>query len=144
MNLDIVILAAGRGTRMNSNIPKVLHQIGGDSLLGHVISTASQLESEQIHIVVGYGAEQIKSEFSSQNELRWALQEQQLGTGHAVMQAMPSIDITKPEKRVLVLYGDVPLTSFSTLSKLVQQANENTLCLLTLVTENPIRLKIIH
>jgi len=137
MNLDIVILAAGRGTRMNSNIPKVLHQIGGDSLLGHVIGTASQLESEQIHIVVGYGAEQIKSEFSSQNELRWALQEQQLGTGHAVMQAMPSIDITKPEKRVLVLYGDVPLTNFSTLSKLVQQASASTLCLLTLVTENP-------
>ena len=96
-----------------------------------------QLESEQIHIVVGYGAEQIKSEFSSQNELRWALQEQQLGTGHAVMQAMPSIDITKPEKRVLVLYGDVPLTKFSTLSKLVQQASASTLCLLTLVTENP-------
>ena len=137
MNLDIVILAAGRGTRMNSNIPKVLHQIGGDSLLGHVIGTASALESEQIHIVVGYGAEQIKSEFSSQNELRWALQEQQLGTGHAVMQAMPSIDITKPEKCVLVLYGDVPLTNFSTLSKLVQQASASTLCLLTLVTENP-------
>ena len=137
MNLDIVILAAGRGTRMNSNIPKVLHQIGGDSLLGHVIATASQLESEQVHIVVGYGAEQIKSEFSSQNELRWALQEQQLGTGHAVMQAMPSIDITKPEKCVLVLYGDVPLTNFSTLSKLVQQASASTLCLLTLVTENP-------
>ena len=137
MNLDIVILAAGRGTRMNSNIPKVLHQIGGDSLLGHVIGTASALESEQIHIVVGYGAEQIKSEFSSQNELRWALQEQQLGTGHAVMQAMSSIDITKPEKRVLVLYGDVPLTKFSTLSKLVQQASASTLCLLTLVTENP-------
>lgn len=137
MNLDIVILAAGRGTRMNSNIPKVLHQIGGDSLLGHVIGTASALESEQIHIVVGYGAEQVKSEFSSQNELRWALQEQQLGTGHAVMQAMPSIDITKPEKRVLVLYGDVPLTKFSTLSKLVQQASASTLCLLTLVTENP-------
>jgi len=137
MNLDIVILAAGRGTRMNSNIPKVLHQIGGDSLLGHVIGTASALESEQIHIVVGYGAEQIKSEFSSQNELRWALQEQQLGTGHAVMQAMPSIDITKPEKRVLVLYGDVPLTKFSTLSKLAQQASASTLCLLTLVTENP-------
>ena len=137
MNLDIVILAAGRGTRMNSNIPKVLHQIGGDSLLGHVIATASQLESEQVHIVVGYGAEQIKSEFSSQNELRWALQEQQLGTGHAVMQAMPSIDITKPEKCVLVLYGDVPLTNFSILSKLVQQASASTLCLLTLVTENP-------
>jgi bifunctional UDP-N-acetylglucosamine pyrophosphorylase/glucosamine-1-phosphate N-acetyltransferase len=137
MNLDIVILAAGRGTRMNSNIPKVLHQIGGDSMLGHVLNAARKLESQQIHIVVGYGAEQIKQEFITDKELQWALQEQQLGTGHAVMQAMPSIDTTKPEKRVLVLYGDVPLTNFSTLIKLVQQANENTLCILTLVTENP-------
>ena len=137
MNLDIVILAAGRGTRMNSNIPKVLHQIGGDSMLGHVLNAARKLESQQIHIVVGYGAEQIKQEFSTDKELQWALQEQQLGTGHAVMQAMPSIDTTKPEKRVLVLSGDVPLTNFSTLIKLVQQANANTLCILTLVTENP-------
>jgi len=137
MNLDIVILAAGRGTRMNSNIPKVLHQIGGDSMLGHVLNAARKLESQQIHVVVGYGAEQIKQEFSTDKELQWALQEQQLGTGHAVMQAMPSIDTTKPEKRVLVLYGDVPLTNFSTLIKLVQQANSNTLCILTLVTENP-------
>jgi bifunctional UDP-N-acetylglucosamine pyrophosphorylase/glucosamine-1-phosphate N-acetyltransferase len=137
MNLDIVILAAGRGTRMNSNIPKVLHQIGGDSMLGHVLNAARKLESQQIHIVVGYGAEQIKQEFSTDKELQWALQEQQLGTGHAVMQAMPSIDTTKPEMRVLVLYGDVPLTNFSTLIKLVQQANANTLCILTLVTENP-------
>ena len=137
MNLDIVILAAGRGTRMNSNIPKVLHQIGGDSMLGHVLNAARKLESQQIHIVVGYGAEQIKQEFITDKELQWALQEQQLGTGHAVMQAMPSIDTTKPEKRVLVLYGDIPLTNFSTLIKLVQQANANTLCILTLVTENP-------
>lgn len=137
MNLDIVILAAGRGTRMNSNIPKVLHQIGGDSMLGHVLNAARKLESEKIHIVVGYAAEQIKQEFSADKELQWSLQEEQLGTGHAVMQAMPGIDTTKPEKRVLVLYGDVPLTNFSTLSKLVQQANENTLCILTLVTENP-------
>ena len=137
MNLDIVILAAGRGTRMNSNIPKVLHQIGGDSMLGHVLNAARKLESEKVHIVVGYAAEQIKAEFSSDKELQWALQEEQLGTGHAVMQAMPSIDTTKPKKCVLVLYGDVPLTNFSTLSKLVQQANENTLCILTLITENP-------
>ena len=137
MNLDIVILAAGRGTRMNSKIPKVLHQIGGSSMLSHVLNTAQKLKPERIHIVVGYGAEQIKTEFSHDKELQWALQEEQLGTGHAVMQAMPIIDIEKPQKLVLVLYGDVPLTNFSTLSKLVEQANENTLCLLTLVTENP-------
>ena len=137
MNLDIVILAAGRGTRMNSKIPKVLHQIGGNSMLSHVLNAARKLESERIHIVVGYGAEQIKTEFSYDNELQWALQADQLGTGHAVLQAMSSIEIKKPQKLVLVLYGDVPLTDFSTLSNLVKQANENKLSLLTLVTENP-------
>ena len=137
MNLDIVILAAGRGTRMNSKIPKVLHQIGGNSMLSHVLNAARKLESERIHIVVGYGAEQIKTEFSYDKELQWALQADQLGTGHAVMQAMSSIDIKKPQKLVLVLYGDVPLTNFSTLSNLAQQANENKLSLLTLVTKNP-------
>ena len=137
MNLDIVILAAGRGTRMNSKIPKVLHQIGGNSMLSHVLNAARKLESERIHIVVGYGAEQIKTEFSYDNELQWALQADQLGTGHAAMQVMSSIDMKKPQKLVLVLYGDVPLTNSSTLSNLVQQANENKLSLLTLVTENP-------
>lgn len=137
MNLDIVILAAGRGTRMNSKIPKVLHQIGGNSMLSHVLNAARKLESERIHIVVGYGAEQIKTEFSYDKELQWALQADQLGTGHAVMQVMSRIDMKKPQKLVLVLYGDVPLTNSSTLSNLVQQANENKLSLLTLVTENP-------
>ena len=137
MNLDIVILAAGRGTRMNSKIPKVLHQIGGNSMLSHVLNAARKLESERIHIVVGYGAEQIKTEFSYDKELQWALQADQLGTGHAVMQVMSRIDMKKPQKLVLVLYGDVPLINSSTLSNLVQQANENKLSLLTLVTENP-------
>jgi len=137
MNLDIVILAAGRGTRMNSNIPKVLHQIGGDSMLGHVLHAARKLESEQIHIVIGYGAQQIIDGFSSDKQLQWARQEQQLGTGHAVMQAMPAVNSTDSDKLVLVLYGDVPLTNFSTLAKLVELASGNTLCILTLVSENP-------
>ncbi len=137
MNLDIVILAAGKGTRMNSNIPKVLHRIGGDSMLGHVLSAARKLESKQIHIVVGYGSQQIIDEFSVDKDLQWAQQDKQLGTGHAVMQAMPSINTTEPDKRVLVLYGDVPLTNSSTLSKLVQQGSANTLSILTLVTANP-------
>lgn len=137
MNLEIVILAAGRGTRMNSNIPKVLHQLGGESMLGHVLNAANKLESEQIHVVVGYGAQQIEEAFGSRNNLQWALQEQQLGTGHAVMQAMANIDASDAEKRVLVLYGDVPLTNYSTLSKLVEQAGSNTLCILTLITDNP-------
>tara|TARA_B110000858_G_scaffold89247_1_gene103095 strand:- start:12485 stop:13861 length:1377 start_codon:yes stop_codon:yes gene_type:complete len=137
MKLDIVILAAGRGTRMNSNIPKVLHQLGGDSMLGHVLSAAGELNSNSIHIVVGYGADQIKDELSAREDLHWALQEQQLGTGHAVMQAMPGIDTKDPENRVLVLYGDVPLTNASTLLELVQGGNSDTLSILTLVTDKP-------
>jgi bifunctional UDP-N-acetylglucosamine pyrophosphorylase / glucosamine-1-phosphate N-acetyltransferase len=137
MNLDIVILAAGKGTRMNSNIPKVLHQIGAEPMLGHVLNAAGELESDKTHVVVGYGAQQIKEAFSDRAGLQWALQEQQLGTGHAVMQAMPGIDTTKADKRVLVLYGDVPLTNASTLNKLVEKAQANTLCILSLITENP-------
>tara|TARA_B110000444_G_scaffold259501_1_gene303408 strand:+ start:478 stop:1854 length:1377 start_codon:yes stop_codon:yes gene_type:complete len=137
MNLDIVILAAGKGTRMNSNIPKVLHRLGGDSMLGHVLSAAGELSSNSIHIVVGYGADQIKDELSAREDLHWALQEQQLGTGHAVMQAMPKIDTKNAENRVLVLYGDVPLTNASTLRDLVQGGDGNTLSILTLVTDQP-------
>ena len=137
MNLDIVILAAGRGTRMNSNLPKVLHKIGADSMLGHVLMVASGLQADKTHIVVGYGAQAIRAEFAARNDLHWAVQEPQLGTGHAVMQAMPAIDVNDQDKRILVLYGDVPLTNFATLSKLVQHSGANTLSILTLITENP-------
>lgn len=137
MNLDIVILAAGKGTRMNSNLPKVLHRIGGDSMLGHVLSAASQLQAAKTHIVVGYGADEIRENFVDRADLQWAMQEQQLGTGHAVMQAMPGVDVSDSDKKILVLYGDVPLINFDTLSKLVQQSETNTLSILTLVTDRP-------
>ena len=137
MNLDIVILAAGKGTRMNSNLPKVLHRIGGDSMLGHVLSAASQLQAAKTHIVVGYSADEIRENFADRADLQWAMQEQQLGTGHAVMQAMPGVDVSDSDKKILVLYGDVPLINFDTLSKLVQQSETNTLSILTLVTDRP-------
>lgn len=137
MNLDIVILAAGKGTRMNSNLPKVLHRIGGDSMLGHVLSAASQLQAAKTHIVVGFGADEIRENFADRADLQWAMQEQQLGTGHAVMQAMPGVDVSDSDKKILVLYGDVPLINFDTLSKLVQQSETNTLSILTLVTDRP-------
>jgi len=137
MNLDIVILAAGKGTRMNSNLPKVLHRIGGDSMLGHVLSAASQLQAAKTHIVVGYGADEIRENFADRADLQWAMQEQQLGTGHAVKQAMPGVDVSDSDKKILVLYGDVPLINFDTLSKLVQQSETNTLSILTLVTDRP-------
>ena len=75
MNLDIVILAAGKGTRMNSNLPKVLHRIGGDSMLGHVLSAASQLQAAKTHIVVGYGADEIRENFADRADLQWAMQD---------------------------------------------------------------------
>ena len=137
MNLDIVILAAGKGTRMNSNLPKVLHRIGGDSMLGHVLSAASQLQAAKTHIVVGYGADEIRENFADRADLQWAMQEQQLGTGHAVMQAMPGVDVSDSDKKILVLYGDVPLINFDTLSKLVQQSETSTLSILTIVTDRP-------
>lgn len=137
MSIDIVILAAGKGTRMNSSIPKVLHPIGGASMLGHVMNAANTLGSNAIHLVVGYGAEQIKDEFGSNDQIMWATQEQQLGTGHAVMQAMPNIDTQDAENRILVLYGDVPLTNAATLQKLVASGDSKTLSILTLNTDNP-------
>ena len=125
---------------MNSKIPKVLHRLGGDSMLGHVVNVASNLGSGKIHIVVGYGADQIKDEFGDNKhtaDLHWVTQEQQLGTGHAVMQAMPAIDTVDSENLILVLYGDVPLTDSATLKKLVHQSNANTLSILTLITNTP-------
>jgi len=106
-------------------------------MLGHVLSAASQLQAAKTHIVVGYGADAIRENFADREDLQWALQEQQLGTGHAVMQAMLGVDVSDRDKKVLVLYGDVPLTNFDTLSKLVQQSETNTLSILTLVTDRP-------
>lgn len=137
MNLDIVILAAGKGTRMNSTLPKVLHKIGGASMLEHVVNATGGLAASNTHIVVGYGAEQIRAEFAGNEVLQWAVQEQQLGTGHAVMQAMPGIESADEEKLVLVLYGDVPLTNPDTLQSLIDKSDKNTLSILTLVTDNP-------
>ncbi len=140
MKLDVVILAAGKGTRMNSTLPKVLHKIGGDTMLAHVVNTAIKLKPDKIHIVAGYGVDQIKHEFRQhkhRSQLHWARQHRQLGTGHAVMQAMPAVGTSEKESLVLVLYGDVPLTSPDTLKKLVKQSNTNTLSLLTLITSTP-------
>lgn len=126
--LEVVILAAGKGTRMYSNTPKVLHKIGGRTLLGHVIQSAQDLEAKAIHIVVGFGGDQVKEHFAT-SAISWALQAQQLGTGHAVAQALPSID---DSSTVLVLYGDVPLITQQTLRTLTSYCkNSDTVALLT-------------
>ena len=132
MNLHIVILAAGQGSRMKSDLPKVLHKVAGKSMLQHVIDTVSHLEADGIHIVIGHGSEQVKSNIVG--NVNWCYQAEQLGTGHAVAQALPSIPANS---QVLVLYGDVPLISADTLSAMLHTTDENNLALLTVELENP-------
>ena len=132
MSLDIVILAAGQGTRMRSALPKVLHEVAGKSMLGHVIDTARALAPRKIHVVIGHGAEQVRQRLAAE-DIHFVLQAEQLGTGHAVAQAMPQVDADK----VLILYGDVPLTRVETLAALLQQVNEQQLGLLTVQLADP-------
>ena len=133
MTTEVVILAAGQGTRMRSKLPKVLHPLAGKPMVSHVIDSAKKIQADAIHVVVGHGAEQVQQTLAD-NDLHWAIQQQQLGTGHAVAQAMPAI---KPDSTVLIAYGDVPLIAAETLAKLVEAANDKTLSLLTVHLENP-------
>ena len=116
MNLEVIILAAGQGSRMKSALPKVLHPVAGRPMLQHVVDTARTLGPTAIHVVVGHGADAVRDALAGQ-QLQWVMQEQQLGTGHAVLQAMPAVD---PQSQVLVLYGDVPLIEAATLRALVE------------------------
>jgi bifunctional UDP-N-acetylglucosamine pyrophosphorylase/glucosamine-1-phosphate N-acetyltransferase len=131
MNLEIIILAAGQGTRMKSPLPKVLHQIAGQPMLQHVISVARDLNPSAIHVVVGHGAEEVKEAMAAET-LQWVVQEQQLGTGHAVLQAMPRVD---ERSTVLVLYGDVPLIRLDTLQGLVEKGTKAPALLTAQVTD---------
>ncbi|AMJ56369.1 MULTISPECIES: bifunctional UDP-N-acetylglucosamine diphosphorylase/glucosamine-1-phosphate N-acetyltransferase GlmU [Stenotrophomonas] len=115
--LHVIILAAGAGKRMKSLLPKVLQPIAGRPMLAHVIDTARQLQPAGIHVVYGHGGEAVRAAFADQPDLLWAEQSQQLGTGHAVQQAMPQVPDTA---QVLVLYGDVPLMRADTLSALLE------------------------
>ena len=135
MALNIIILAAGQGTRMNSNKPKVLHTIGGISLLERVIHTAQSLYPEKIFIVYGHGGTEIKQQLS-QYAVTWIEQNQQLGTGHAVMQVLP--EFNNANDQILILYGDVPLISKEILHKLLNQTTTDALGLLTVNLDNPI------
>lgn len=131
-DLHIIILAAGKGTRMYSKLPKVLHQIGGKTMLEHVIDTAAQLNPQSINVVIGHGKEQVLQTLSHKN-VNWVEQTEQLGTGHAVKSALPHIPT---HGKTLVLYGDVPLIDVATLQDLLAQAGDN-VGLLTDVPENP-------
>ena len=132
MSLDIVILAAGQGTRMRSALPKVLHPVAGKAMLGHVIDTARLLKPQGIHVVIGHGAELVREQLAA-DDLNFVLQSEQLGTGHAVAQALPALSA----ERVLILYGDVPLIEVETLQRLLQQVSEQQLGLLTVNLNDP-------
>lgn len=133
--LEIVILAAGKGTRMKSALPKVLHPIAGKPLIHHVIDTALQLSPKTIHIVVGHAKEQVITAVNeTHNSVNWVTQAEQLGTGHAVQQALAHVD---PAANVLVLYADVPLISGETLAKLVSAMSSHPLALLTAFLSDP-------
>ncbi len=133
MMLSVVILAAGQGKRMKSGLPKVLQPLAGMPLLKHVIDTARQLEPAALHVVYGHGGEQVQAAMAAE-KLGWALQAQQLGTGHAVMQAMPSVP---DDHLVLILYGDVPLTRLDTLRGLIAAAGASSMSLLTVNMRDP-------
>ena len=132
-HLTVVILAAGQGKRMKSALPKVLHRIAGVSMLGHVLGRANELNPERICVVYGHGGEQVRAAFTSE-KIQWALQSPQLGTGHAVMQAMPHLH---GDGVTLILYGDVPLITGATLTKLVDAAFHGKLAWLTQNVPDP-------
>jgi bifunctional UDP-N-acetylglucosamine pyrophosphorylase / glucosamine-1-phosphate N-acetyltransferase len=131
--MNIVILAAGMGKRMQSALPKVLHPLAGKPLLAHVIDTAKTLQPGQLCIVYGHGGDAVPASFADQT-LTFALQAPQLGTGHAVAQAMPHLDDKVP---TLILYGDVPLTTSGTLQRLLASAGDDKLAVLTITVPDP-------
>ncbi|HTP38339.1 MAG TPA: bifunctional UDP-N-acetylglucosamine diphosphorylase/glucosamine-1-phosphate N-acetyltransferase GlmU [Steroidobacteraceae bacterium] len=150
--LSVIILAAGQGKRMKSDLPKVLQPLAGQPLLQHVINTARSLEAAALHVVYGHGGELVRAHFGAAgagskdgaakgaapkraaDDLKWALQDRQLGTGHAVLQGMPGIP---DDHLVLILYGDVPLIKADTLRALLALAGPKSLGLLTVKLEDP-------
>ena len=131
--MNVVILAAGMGKRMQSDLPKVLHPLAGKPLLSHVIDTARTLNPSRVCVVYGHGGDMVPSRLAA-DDLRFVLQAPQLGTGHAVMQAADALDDAVP---TLVLYGDVPLTAAQTLQALVNKAGKEKLAVLTVDLEDP-------
>ncbi len=135
MNLNIVILAAGEGKRMYSSTPKVLHKVGGKPMLQHVIDVANKLNPNKLIIVYGHKGEQVQSTINDafkDNSFSWVYQDKQLGTGHALKMALPHLDSTGA---TLVLYGDVPLINYKTLTKMLDSYNENVVMLTAILND---------
>lgn len=133
MSIDVVILAAGQGSRMKSSLPKVLHKVAGKPMVQHVIDQAKQLSNSAIHVVVGHGAAQVEAELADEG-CGFYLQAEQKGTGHAVAQAVPGL---RADGVTLVLYGDVPLTPASVFQSMVQTAQQGKVALLTVKLSDP-------
>ena len=133
MSLSTIILAAGQGTRMRSDLPKVLQPLAGKPLLGHVLDCAAALSSDDVCVVYGQGGETVRNGFPD-DSLRWVLQAEQHGTGHAVQQAMPN---TPDGNQVLVLFGDVPLLTRQTVQRLLEATPVDELAVLTVDLDDP-------
>ena len=131
--LSVVILAAGKGTRMYSDLPKVLHPIAGKPMVKHVIDTAKQLGARNIHLVYGHGGDLMQQRLAAE-PVNWVLQTEQLGTGHAMQQAAPFF---ADDENIVMLYGDAPLITKGTLEKLIAAKPEKGIALLTVVLDNP-------
>mgnify|MGYP002745018773 CR=1 FL=1 len=131
--LSVVILAAGKGTRMYSDLPKVLHKVAGKPMVKHVIDTANQLGAENVHLIYGHGGELMRERLANES-VNWVFQAEQLGTGHAMQQAMPFF---RDDENVLMVYGDGPMITPETLQKLIDAKPENGIAVLTVVLDNP-------
>ncbi len=133
--MNIVILAAGQGKRMRSNLPKVLQRVAGRPMLEHVLNRARETgDSNRIVIVVGHGAQAVRERFEAEKDICWAVQKEQLGTGDALKSALPELDVLQP---TLVLFGDVPFISTSTLKRFIEATPEDAVGLLTIELDNP-------
>ncbi|MEQ3660626.1 MAG: bifunctional UDP-N-acetylglucosamine diphosphorylase/glucosamine-1-phosphate N-acetyltransferase GlmU [Glaciecola sp.] len=133
MSLSVIILAAGKGTRMKSSLPKVLHKIAGKPMVEHIIDTAKELDCQSLNLVYGHGADLLKTALDH-HQVNWCLQAEQLGTGHAVQQAVEHI---KDDEDVMILVGDAPLISADTLRRLVDAKASADLALLTVHLDDP-------
>ncbi len=131
--LEVIVLAAGKGTRMHSDTPKVLHELGGEPLLAHVLRSVRKLQPRALHVVLGHESERVRNRFAKE-EVQWIVQQKQLGTGHAVKTALPR---TTAGSTVLVVYGDIPLIGVDELSALIDRIGSSDIALLTAEFANP-------
>lgn len=132
--LSVVILAAGKGTRMKSALPKPLHQIGGKPMLSHVLSTARELDPAQLIVIYGHEGEKLKAAYKDETDITWVEQKTFLGTGDAVKYALPEI---LPNSNVLILYADTPLIDASTLQSMLEKVDDQNICWLTVEADQP-------